>query len=229
MTHPVKPFTATMMATRTAIILFLFTIGFTALLAGIHLLTKPAIDASAVIKKMRSIGEVLPAGSYDNDLLKDTLELPVTPALGLDDVSTVYRGRKGGQPAALVLEAVATDGYSGKIRLLVGVHADGTLAGVRVTEHRETPGLGDYIDPQKDKNKEHPWIAQFDGQSLEKLPERDWKVKKDGGRFDSVAGATISPRAVIKIVRKTLKYVAEHRDELYKLDDAKPSGQRGRS
>jgi len=210
-----KPFTATRMATRTAIILFLFTIGSTAVLAGIYLLTKPAIDASAMVNKMRAIGEVLPPGSYDNDLLKDTLLLPVTPALGLDDSSIVYRGRKGGQPAALVLEAVASDGYSGRIRLLVGVKADGSLTGVRVTEHKETPGLGDYIDPKKDKNKEHPWIAQFDGQSLEKLGEREWKVKKDGGHFDSIAGATISPRAVVKAVHKTLDYVAAHRDALY--------------
>jgi len=210
-----KPFTATRMATRTAIILFLFTIGSTAVLAGIYLLTKPAIDASAMVNKMRAIGEVLPPGSYDNDLLKDTLLLPVTPALGLDDSSIVYRGRKGGQPAALVLEAVASDGYSGRIRLLVGVKADGSLTGVRVTEHKETPGLGDYIDPKKDKNKEHPWIGQFDGQSLETLGEREWKVKKDGGHFDSIAGATISPRAVVKAVHKTLDYVAAHRDALY--------------
>ena len=210
-----KPFTATRMATRTAIILFLFTIGSTAVLAGIYLLTKPAIDASAMVNKMRAIGEVLPPGSYDNDLLKDTLQLPATPALGLDDSSIVYRGRQSGRPAALVLEALASDGYSGRIRLLVGVKADGTLTGVRVTEHKETPGLGDYIDAKKDKNKEHPWIAQFDGQSLDKLGEREWKVKKDGGHFDSVAGATISPSAVVKAVHKTLNYVAAHRDELY--------------
>ncbi len=215
MPHQVKDFTATTMATRTAVILFLFTIAFTAALAGVYQITKPSIDAYTVIKKMRSIGEVLPPDSYDNDLLKDTLELPATPALGLDDSSIVYRGRKGGQPAALVLEAVATDGYSGKIRLLVGVRADGSLAGVRVTDHKETPGLGDYIDPAKDKNKEHPWIENFNGLSLDKVPSRDWKVKKDGGRFDSIAGATISPRAVIKAVHKTLIYVAEHRDELY--------------
>jgi electron transport complex protein RnfG len=229
MTHSLKPYTAVSMATRTAVILFLFTIVFTAALAGVYLLTKPAIDASAEIKKMRTIGEVLPLGSYDNDLLKDTLELPATVALGLDDVSTVYRGRKAGQPAALVIESVASDGYSGKIRLLVGVRADGTLSGVRVTQHKETPGLGDYIDPQKDKNKEQPWIGQFDGLSLENRPDRDWKVKKDGGRFDSIAGATISPRAVVKAVHKTLKYVAEHRDELYTPNDSTPPGKRGQS
>ena len=161
-----KPFTATKMATRTAIILFLFTIAFTAALAGVYQLTKPSIDSYAVIKKMRSISEVLSSDHYDNDLLKDTLELPATPALGLDDTSTVYRGRKGGQPAALVLETVATDGYSGKIRMLIGVQADGTLTGVRVTEHKETPGLGDYIDPQKDKNMERRWVGQFDGKSM---------------------------------------------------------------
>jgi electron transport complex protein RnfG len=84
-----------------------------------------------------------------------------------------------------------------------------------VTQHKETPGLGDYIDAKKDKNKEHPWINQFDGESLEKIAPRNWKVKKDGGHFDSIAGATISPRAVVKAVAKTLKYVAENREKLY--------------
>jgi Na+-translocating ferredoxin:NAD+ oxidoreductase subunit G len=151
---------------------------------------------------MRSIGEVLPHSAYDNDLLKDTLEIPATPALGLDDGSTVYRARKDGAPAALVLETVAPDGYSGKIRMIVGVYADGTLSGVRVTLHKETPGLGE-------------WIEQFDHKSLTALTDKEWKVKKDGGRFDSIAGATVTPRAVIKAVHKTLKYVAENRDALY--------------
>jgi electron transport complex protein RnfG len=215
MTHKMKTISATTMATRTAIILFVFTLVFTAILAGVYVLTKPAIDASTALEKMRSIGEVLPQSRYDNALLKDTLELPPTAELGLDDTSTVYRARRGGEPAALVLETMATDGYSGKIRLLVGINIDGSLSGVRVTQHKETPGLGDYIDPKKDKNKEHPWINQFDGLSLEKVAQREWKVKKDGGRFDFMAGATISPRAVVKAVAKALKYVAENRDKLY--------------
>ena len=215
MSAKIKLPTATTMASRTAAILFVFTICFTAVLAGVYLLTKPAIEASEVQKKMRSIGEVLPQSAYDNDLLKDTLTLPATPALGLDDVSTVYRARKGGAPAALVLETVAPDGYSGKIRMLVGVYADGSLSGVRITQHKETPGLGDYIEPQKDKNKAHPWIEQFDHKSLATHGDKDWKVKKDGGRFDSVAGATVTPRAVINAVHKTLKYVSENSDRLY--------------
>jgi electron transport complex protein RnfG len=109
----------------------------------------------------------------------------------------------------VVLEAVAPDGYSGEIRLLVGIHADGRVAGVRVTAHRETPGLGDYIDPARG-----PWIRQFDGRSLaDPLPD-GWRVKKDGGRFDYLAGATITPRAVVKAVRRSLEYFAAHRDEL---------------
>jgi len=215
MIHKTKPLTATTMASRTAVILFIFTIGFTTVLAGVYLLTKPAIDASSAQEKMRSIGEVLPPSNYDNELLTDTLVLPPTAELGLDDVSTVYRARLGGAPAALVLETVAPDGYSGKIRLLVGIRFDGSITGVRVTQHKETPGLGDYIDPKKDKNKDRPWITQFDGLSLDKVAPHNWKVKKDGGRFDSTAGATISPRAVVKAVAKALNYVAENRDKLY--------------
>lgn len=215
MSVQIKQPTAISMASRTAVILFVFTIGFTAVLAAVYLITKPSIEASNALEKMRSISEVLPRDAYDNDMLADTLQLAPTPELGLDDASTVYRARRAGEPAALVLETVAPDGYSGKIRMLVGVYADGRLSGVRVTQHKETPGLGDYIDPKKDKNKEHPWILQFDGQSLAALGPQDWKVKKDGGRFDSVAGATVSPRAVVKAVHKTLEYVAAHRDMLY--------------
>ena len=121
----------------------------------------------------------------------------------------------GGRPSALVVEAVAPDGYAGKIRLLIAVAADGTLLGVRVTQHKETPGLGDYIEPRKDKNKQRPWITQFDGLSLATVAEQEWRVRKDGGRFDSVAGATITPRAVIRAVRKALQYVAENRQQLF--------------
>ena len=114
-----------------------------------------------------------------------------------------------------MLEAVAPDGYSGKIRLLIALGADGELLGVRVTQHKETPGLGDYIEPKKDKNKERPWITQFNGLTPTSAGEREWKVKKDGGRFDSMAGATVTPRAVIKAVRKAALYVAENREQFF--------------
>ena len=215
MTHEIKPPTAAKMAVRTALILFLFVVIFTGLLSGAYLWTLPTIEAAAAEEKMKLINEVLPKSSYDNDLLRDTLKLDPTPALGQDGASTAYLARKGGQPNALVLEAIAPDGYAGKIRLLIALDMEGALLGVRVTQHKETPGLGDYIEPKKDKNKVRPWITQFDGLKPTASEEREWKVKKDGGRFDSVAGATVTPRAVIKAVRKAALYVAENRESLF--------------
>lgn len=215
MTAVAKEYTASTMAVRTAVILFLFAVVFTALLAAAYLWTKPAIEASATEEKMRLVDEVLPRGEYDNQLLADTLTLPPTPALGLAEPSTVYRARRADQPAALVLEAVAPDGYAGKIRLVIAVRTDGSIAGVRVTSHKETPGLGDYIDPKKDKNKSRPWITQFDNLTPASFPAKEWKVKKDGGRFDFNAGATVTPRAVVKAVHKAAQFAADNRDRLF--------------
>lgn len=215
MTATAKQLTASTMAVRTAVILFLFVIVFTGFLAGAYLWTKPAIEASAMEEKMRLVNDVLPKSEYDNQLLSDTLVLPPTPALGLDEPTTVYRARRAGQPAALVLEAVAPDGYAGKIRLIVALRADGGIAGVRVTQHKETPGLGDYVEPKKDKNKSRPWITQFENLSRATMPDQEWKVKKDGGRFDYYAGATVTPRAVVKAVHKAVKFADENRDRLF--------------
>ncbi len=215
MTSPVKTPSAVRMAVRTALILFLFVVTFTGLLAAAYHWTRPAVEAAAAAEKKKLIGEVLPPDLYDNDFLQDVLPLPPTPELGLDEESIAYRARRQGTISALVLEAVAVDGYSGKIRLLIAVAADGTLLGVRVTQHKETPGLGDYIEPRKDKNKERPWIRQFDGLSLKALADRDWRVKKDGGRFDSLAGATITPRAVIRAVHKALHHVSANRGKWF--------------
>ena len=207
--------TAPQMAMRTAIILFIFVVVFTALLAGAYQWTRPAILASAAEEKMKLIGEILPTDRFDNDLLKDTLTLPPTPELGLTEPSTVYRARKAGQPAAVVIEAVAPDGYSGKIRLVLAINSDASLSGVRVIAHKETPGLGDYIEPKKDKKRVRPWITQFEGKSLNHPPERLWKVKKDGGEFDANAGATVTPRAIVKAVKVALTYAQHHRDTLF--------------
>ncbi|MEZ7912976.1 MAG: electron transport complex subunit RsxG [Propionivibrio sp.] len=215
MTPPVKPLTAPRMAVRTAVILFAFVVVFTALLAAAYTFTLPAIEAAAAEEKMKLIDEVLPRSAYDNDLLKDTLTLGPAPELGLEAASTAYRARRGAQTVALVFEAIAPDGYAGKIRLLIALAPDGTLHGVRVVQHKETPGLGDYIEPKKDKNKARPWITQFDGLQPASSEAHDWQVKKDGGRFDAVAGATVTPRAVVKAVRKAALYVEAHRATLF--------------
>ena len=216
-----QEFSATGMAARTAAILFVFVIIFTGLLSGAYLWTKPAIEASAVEEKMKLVDEVLQRSEYDNDLLSDTIALPATPELALTDPTLLYRARKNGQPVALVFEAVAPDGYAGKIRLVMAVRANGEVAGVRVTQHKETPGLGDYVEVKKDKNKARPWITQFNGLSLAQVTDKDWKVKKDGGRFDYYAGATVTPRALSKAVFKAAKWAEANRDRLFAEGAAK--------
>lgn len=217
-----KEFTAPGMAVRTAAILFLFVIVFTGLLSGAYLWTKPAIEASAAEEKMKLVDELLPRGEYDNVLLADTLTLPPTPELGQGETSTLYRARRGEQPVALIFEAVAPDGYAGKVRLIVAVRADGRVAGVRVTQHKETPGLGDYVELKKDKNKKQPWITQFNDLAIARTVDRDWKVKKDGGNLDYHAGATVTPRAVAKAVYKAVQWASEHRAELFAKTGATP-------
>lgn len=212
--------TAARVSLRTAAILTTFTVVFTTLMAVTYQATKPAIDASAEAEKMKLVGEVLPDTLYDNALLTDYVDVAPRAELGLvaqDDPVRLFRARKAGAPAALVFEAVAPDGYGGRIRLILAVGADNRVIGVRVVSHKETPGLGDYIDPKKDRNKASPWIRQFDATGFDRVGEAGWKVRKDGGQFDARAGATISARAVTNAVRRALRFAADHRDKLYAL------------
>ena len=210
--------TALGLSARTGGVMVAFTIVFTALMAFTYSATKPQIDASAAEEKMKLISEVLPPASYDNLLLDDYAALGPTRELGLDNGGRVYRARQAGQPAALILEATAPDGYSGRIDLIVAVRADGSVSGVRAVTQRETPGLGDYIDPKKDKDKKSPWITQFTGLEAARLPQ--CKVKKDGGDIAYHTGATISARAVTNAVARAARYAADNQNRLF----AAPSG-----
>ena len=194
---------------RTAGILLAFAVGGTALLAYTHFRTDPIITASEEQARTRLLTDVLGSVSFDNELLRDMIELPPSPELGTLKPAPAYRARRGGQVAAVVLQAVAPDGYSGRIRLLVGIRADGELTGVRVLSHHETPGLGDYVEIARSE-----WIRIFENKSLASLPAGAWKVRKDGGEFDYVVGATVTPRAVIKAVRKALQYYEQNRGRL---------------
>jgi electron transport complex protein RnfG len=159
---------------------------------------------------LKSLNELVPSDRYDNDIFADTLYVNSSELLGTDDPVPVYRARKNGWPVAAVLAAVAPDGYSGAIRLLVAVNLDGTLAGVRVVQHRETPGLGDAIEAERSD-----WILGFKGKSLTNPLKKGWKVKRDGGTFDQFTGATITPRAVVKAVHKALLYFQLHAHSLF--------------
>lgn len=202
---------------ETALTLVAFIVFFTALLAWAFLFTQPTIEQSARIEKMAVLNQILPDTRYNNDPLADTRTLPAEAALGTPGNSTVYRGRLNGKPSALVLDVIAPDGYSGNIKMLAAFDANGQVIGVRVVEHKETPGLGDYIDPRKDKNKENPWINQFD-RVPSTLDAQGWHVRKDGGSFDAYAGATITPRAVVKAVYKAQQFVQTHQKMLFAND-----------
>jgi Na+-translocating ferredoxin:NAD+ oxidoreductase subunit G len=157
----------------------------------------------------------VPPNMHDNDLLKDTVSIAPNALLGNTQPIIASRARINNAPAAVILEAIAHDGYAGDITLLIAIKYDGSIAGVRVLKHKETPGLGDYIDVAKDN-----WIKLFNGESLtqksgEKWPKDRWEVKKDGGAFDYRAGATITPRAVVKAVNKALEYFEANKDALF--------------
>jgi electron transport complex protein RnfG len=193
-------------ALRTGLILFAFTFVATALLVFTFSRTHPTIERSQQAEKLALLSQVLPPTLYDNDLIASQQSVPADELLGSSQPSVMWIARHGGVVTAVVLETIAPDGYGGDIHLVVGIDTNGTVTGVRATEHHETPGLGDYID-----RKKSPWIEQFVGKSLTVPETRLWKVAKDGGKFDARAGATITPRAVIKAVKNTLVYFAQHR------------------
>ncbi len=202
--------TAAKNSLRTALALIAFTVLGTGLLAYTFDITKENIAKSEEQAKLALIKQTLPNALFDNAIVNDVTMLPPTPELGTTKPTAAYRARLNGAPAALVLEAIAPDGYSGKITLLIAIRANGELAGVRVISHKETPGLGDYIEAAKSD-----WIKQFDHASLVQPDSRAWKVKKDGGRFDYMTGATITPRAVVKAVHKALRYYEQYGSEIY--------------
>ena len=208
-------YSATRTSLRTGAIMLLFTLVFTALMATTWDVTRPAIEASAQEAQRRLIDEVLPPGSYDNDLLADVVRFGPAPQISMDEGGRVWRARKGGEPVALVIEGAATDGYAGRIELVVAVGRDGRLSGVRVTAHKETPGLGDYIDPKKDRRKDLPWIGQFAVATWKDVNTADWTVRKDGGTFGYRTGATISARAVVRAAGRTTAFVVERMEALF--------------
>ena len=173
-------------------------------------LSRDAIEANRRAAQLRLITEVMYL-SYDNDLLSDHLQISDRDYFAAGIPIEVYRARKDGQPLGLVFMPVMASGYNGLIELAVGVTYNGELTGVRVHQHRETPGLGDQIHQSRGS-----WIFGFDHRSLANTPAAAWGVASDGGEFDQISGATISPRGVIKAVKSTLDYYEIHKNELYK-------------
>jgi electron transport complex protein RnfG len=195
----------------TAVLLMIFaTIG-----AGLVGLTYDntidAIKYNEQLTLLRNLNTILPASDYDNDLLTDIINIKPNDLLGTDSESIAYRARYQGKPVAVVLSAIAPNGYNGPIHLLIGIKHDGSLAGVRVVKHRETPGLGDAVEARRSD-----WIFGFKDKSLNNPEPKKWKVKRDNGHFDQFTGATVTPRAVVKAIHSALLYFKKSREHLFK-------------
>jgi H+/Na+-translocating ferredoxin:NAD+ oxidoreductase subunit G len=197
--------------TRNSVLLGLFAIATGTLLAGSYLLTKDRIANEIRKAEEKALLQIVPRERHDNSMLDDTLPIgPEVTQLGLRAEKRIYLARQGSEVVAAIIPTTARDGYSGDIDLIVGVNADGSVAGVRTLSHKETPGLGDKVDLAKSD-----WVLSFNGRSLTNPKPAGWAVKKDKGEFDSFTGATITPRAVVAAIRKVLEYAAENSDTLY--------------
>ena len=160
---------------------------------------------------MLEIGaEILPL-EYDNDLIADRISIDVPTWFGTQALTGVYRARLEGRPVGLIFSPVRSRGYNGVMELAIGVRYDGSLTGVRLLQHRETPGLGAQVHQDNT-----PWILGFNGRSLDNTPAHAWAVEKDGGDFDHISGATSSQRAVIRAVEHTLNYYRSNREDLFR-------------
>lgn len=168
------------------------------------------IEANQRARLIASLSSVLDASLLDRDLDPVLIQAQDRALLGSEDPIDVFVPVDGNTPLAAIFASVAPDGYNAPIYLLIGLEvSSGRITGVRVVGHRETPGLGDLIDIEKSN-----WITQFDGKSIEEPAAAGWALKKDEGEFDSITGATVTPRAVVRAVRNTLLYFDAHRDEL---------------
>ena len=179
--------------------------------------TAPRIAENERLHEQRTLVEVLPGVDFDNLLLDARVELDAAELLG-EPGTSAWLARRDRDTVALVLRVSAPDGYNGRIRLLLGLSADGEVLGVRTVSHRETPGLGDAIEHERSD-----WIHQFDGRSLRDPAAGGWAVNRDGGQFDAISGATVTARAVVRAIRNALLYFDANREELLRAEPAPDS------
>jgi electron transport complex protein RnfG len=202
---------------RNAFLLGIFAIVSTAIIAGTYLGSQDTIQANIRIAEERALLEIVPKSRHNNSMLEDAHPISDSELLGLRSEKNYYIARQDDDAVAVIFPATARDGYTGDIDLIIGVNVDGSIAGVRVLSHRETPGLGDGIDRKKSK-----WIDGFMQKSLVNPTVDKWKVKKDKGVFDQFTGATITPRAVTEAVLHALQYFNQHQHQILALKPAVP-------
>ena len=196
---------------KNSLLLAVFALVTAVILASTDRLTEDRIAESERLAAQKALFEIIPLERHNNDLLLDTQPIPKQywASLGLESGGDIHIARLDGQPVAAIIPTITPEGYSGDIAMIVGVNFDGTIAGVRVVEHKETPGLGDKVDLRKSG-----WILSFNGKSLSNPEPSAWNVKKEKGDFDQFTGATITPRAVIHQIAKTLEYFSQDKQRL---------------
>ena len=193
-----------------AIVLALFAAGGTFFVTYTYDNTIDRINENKRLALLKAFHVLIPPTAHDNDVFTDVISVQNKNLLGSNKPVNIYRARKDNKNIAVIINSVAPEGYNGNIDLLVAINYNGTLAGVRVVHHKETPGLGDAIEENRSN-----WITKFKQLSLTNPDKKGWAVKRDGGEFDQFTGATITPRAIVKAVYNTLRYYKEHRDTLY--------------
>lgn len=184
----------------------------TTLVAATYRLTTERIAANEQAWLEMSLAPALGGLDYEGSITESRLILEPPHELPGDDTAIIYRAYSGGAPIAALFAVTARGGYAGPIRLLVGIDVQGTVTGVRILEHRETPGLGDGIEASRSD-----WPHQFDGRSLGDPPAAAWQLRVDGGQFDQLTGASVTPRAVVKAIRETLLYFDAHQAEIFDM------------
>jgi Na+-translocating ferredoxin:NAD+ oxidoreductase subunit G len=184
------PYQAALLGGVCAVISFLLIIGNTT--------TKVLIEEQINQDKLAMMEDVMPAKLYDNNPLKESQVISDSPFFA--NPATLMTARKNQSLSGVILQ-ITVQGWGGKIQLIMGVDAKGEITGVRIVNHKETPGLADKIEVNKS-----PWITSFNGKSLANTPQKNWAVKKDGGEYDQFAGATITPRAVVKGVHQGMLF-----------------------
>jgi len=205
--------------TRNSWLLAMFAVATTLLIAGTYLLTKERIAEQKRMAEEKALLEIVPRERHDNSMLDDIIPVgPESRGLNLTENKRIYRARRGDVVIAAIIPVRAPDGYTGDIDLIVGVNADGSVAGVRALSHKETPGLGDKVDIRKSN-----WILGFDGHSLDNPAPAGWAVKKDKGVFDQFTGATITPRAVVAATLRALQYAQANSKTLFARPDETPA------
>ena len=191
------------------LLLALFAVVGTGLVAFTQEQTRDRIALNERNALLRSLNALVPPRNIDNDIVTDITTVNAPELLG-GETTKVYLGRRGPEPVAAVFATVVPDGYSGPIKLLVAVNMDGTLGGVRIVAHKETPGLGDKVEERRSD-----WVYSFNGKSLQNPKPEKWKVKRDGGVFDQFTGATVTPRSIVKAVKNTLIYFRDHGGKIF--------------